>query len=85
MSEIEVLEEQIENIKVAYTDIVNAIDKTDEEYKQSNEILESLDNKKIDLELELENLEEQAMYDENEEQWKAEQKEQDYQYWGDQY
>ena len=84
MEEIKV---DILNIKDAYDNILKAIndladvDELDEEYKQLDYIAQALDEKRIDLEAELENLEEEAMYKENEEQWKSEQKEQEREYW----
>ena len=84
MEEIKV---DILNIKDAYDNILKAIndladvDELDEEYKQLDYIAPALDEKRIDLEAELENLEEEAMYKENEEQWKSEQKEQEREYW----
>lgn len=84
MEEIKV---DILNIKDAYDNILKAINDLadvnglDEEYKQLDYIVQVLDEKRIDLEAELENLEEEAMYKENEEQWKSEQKEQENQYW----
>jgi len=77
----------IQDLKNAYDNILKAIndlsevDGLDEEYKQLDLIAQTIDDKRIELEAELENLEEEAYLQENEEQWKSEQKEQEYSYW----
>lgn len=86
MSEIENLEIDLKDLENAENDIVSAmnnlkdVDGLDEEYKQLDLILQAIDNKKTDIRVEISNLKDEAYYKENEEQWKAEQREQDYEY-----
>lgn len=86
MNEIEMLEIDIENLKNAYTNIIellnniDGIDDLDEDYKQLEKIAENIDNKRLDFENERDNLEEEAFYKENEEQWKLEHRQQEYDY-----
>ena len=88
MEEIKV---DILNIKDAYDNILKAIndladvDGLDEEYKQLDLMAQTIDDKRIELEAELENLEEEAYLQENEEQWKSEQKERENEYWNSQF
>lgn len=86
MNEIEQINADIKNCKEAYNNIItamyslNEIDDLDEEYKMLDDILEKIDNKRVELEIEEEKLKEEAFYKENEQQWKAEQRKQEYDY-----
>mgnify|MGYP003290536485 CR=1 FL=1 len=87
MSEIEILEIELNNLKNGINNIVNAmnnindIDELDEEYKQLDIILSKFESRKIDIEIQIGNLEEEAYYKENEEQWKKEKTTEQYEYW----
>lgn len=86
MEDLEIIEVEIKDLKNAYTNIVEAInnfkdvDGLDEEYKQLDLIAQAIDDKRLELECEEENLKEEAFYKENEQQWKAEQIQQEYDY-----
>ena len=87
MSEIEILEIQLKDLKNAIDNITSAInnikdvDGLDEEYKQLDIILSTFEEKKSDIAKEIELLEDEAFYKENEEQWKAEIINQENEYW----
>ena len=87
MSEIEILEIQLKDLENAIDNIISAInnindiDGLDEEYKQLDIILSKFESQKIDIEIEIGNLEEEAYYKENEEQWKKEKTTEQYEYW----
>lgn len=87
MNEIDELEEDIKHLKKAYNTILEAMDYLNEvegimeEYQQLETLADTIDNKRIDKEYELEQLEDEAYMQENEEQWKAEQKEQLREFW----
>lgn len=87
MSEIEILEIQLKDLKNAIDNITSAInnikdvDRLDEEYKQLDIILSTFEEKKSDIAKEIELLEDEAFYKENEEQWKAEIINQENEYW----
>ena len=87
MSEIEILEIELKDLKNAIDNIISAInnikdvDGLDEEYKQLNTMLVNFDEKRENIELEIENLEEEAYNKENEEKWKKEIINQENEYW----
>lgn len=87
MSEIKILEIELKDLKNAIDNIISAInnikdvDGLDEEYKQLNTMLVNFDEKRENIELEIENLEEEAFFKENEEQWKKEIINQENEYW----
>lgn len=87
MSEIEILEIQLKDLKNAIDNITSAInnikdvDRLDKEYKQLDIILSTFEEKKSDIAKEIELLEDEAFYKENEEQWKAEIINQENEYW----
>ena len=87
MSEIEILEIELKDLKNAIDNIISAINNIkdvnglDEEYKQLNTMLVNFDEKRENIELEIENLEEEAFFKENEEQWKKEIINQENEYW----
>ena len=87
MSEIEILEIELKDLKNAIDNIISVInnikdvDGLDEEYKQLNTMLVNFDEKRENIELEIENLEEEAFFKENEEQWKKEIINQENEYW----
>lgn len=87
MSEIEILEIELKDLKNAIDNITSAInnikdvDGLDEEYKQLDIILSTFEEKKSDIAKEIELLEDEAFYKENEEQWKAEIINQENEYW----
>ena len=87
MSEIEILEIELKDLKNAIDNIISAInnikdvDGLDEEYKQLDIMLGTFEEKRENIELEIENLEEEAFFKENEEQWKAEIINQENGYW----
>lgn len=91
MSEIEILNIKLKDIKNAIEDIANAmnnisdIDGLDEEYKQLEIIWNTFDNKRLDIERELENLEEEAFYKENDLIWKKEKEQELKEYWNTQF
>ena len=86
MNEIEELEIELKDLDNAQNDIVSAmnnmsdIEGLDKEYTELNLILEAIEEKMSDIKIELNNLQDEAMYKENEEQWKAEKREQDYEF-----
>lgn len=87
MNEIDELNMDIDNLKKAYDSIIEAmnylndVDGLLDEYRQLETISDTIEEAKIDKETEVENLEEEAYMKENEEQWKAEQKEQLREFW----
>lgn len=87
MSEIEILEIQLKDLKNAIDNITSVInnikdvDGLDEEYKQLDIILSTFEEKKSDIAKEIELLEDEAFFKENEEQWKAEIINQENEYW----
>ncbi len=89
MSEIEILEIQLKDLKNAIDNITSAInnikdvDGLDEEYKQLDIILSTFEEKKSDIAKEIELLEDEAFYKENEEQWRAEIINQENEYWSE--
>lgn len=89
MSEIEILNVQLKDIKNAIQDIINAmnniseIDDLDAEYKLLDVTLSTLEETKTEIANKLEFLEEEAYYKENEEQWKLERTMQENEYWRD--
>jgi len=84
---IEWLEADIQNLKDAYSELVKAmnniveIDALDDQYKQLEKIADEIDNERINLEIELEQLEETMFYEENQEQWQKERQEELEQFW----
>ena len=86
MNEIEKIEIDIQDLKNAYTNIVEAmnnikdLDGLDETYRSLDIALYDIEDMRIKLEVELENLEEEAYNKENAEKWKREQRDQDYEY-----
>lgn len=91
MEEIEDLEVQLQDVKDAYDNLVSAlndlqdVEGLDEQFRELDRIIQDVDNQRIELEEKLENLEEEAYMQENKEQWKKEQRDQDYQYWKSQF
>ena len=89
MSEIEILEIELKDLKNAIDNVTSAInnikdvDGLDEEYKQLDIILSTFEEKKSDIAKEIKLLEDEAFYKENEEQWKAEIINQENEYWGE--
>ena len=87
MSEIEILEIELKDLKNAIDNIISAInnikdvDGLDEEYKQLDIILSTFEEKKSDIAKEIELLEEETFFKENEEQWKKEIINQENEYW----
>lgn len=87
MNEIEELEIELKDLDNAHIDIVSAmnniseVEGLDKEYTELNLILEAIEERMSEIKIELDNLQEEAYYKENEEQWKAEQREQEYEYW----
>lgn len=86
MNEIEKLEIELKDLDNSQKDIVSAmnnmsdIEGLDKEYTELNLILEAIEERMLEIKIELKNLQDEAYYKENEEQWKAEQREQDYEY-----
>ena len=86
MEDLEIIEVEIKDLKNAYANIIEAmnnlkdVDGLDEEYKQLDIILEAIDDKRIDLESEEEDLKEQQCYQSNKKQWKKEKRQQDLEY-----
>lgn len=91
MEEIEDLEVQLQDVKDAYDNLVSAlndlqdVEGLDEQFRELDRIIQDVDEQRIELEERLENLEEEAYMQENKEQWKKEQRDQDYQYWQSQF
>ena len=91
MEEIEDLEVQLQDLKDAYDNLVSAlndlqdVEGLDEQFRELDRIIQDVDDQRIELEERLENLEEEAYMQENKEQWKKEQRDQDYQYWKSQF
>jgi len=81
------LEANIQNLKDAYSELVKAmnniveIDALDDQYKQLERIADEIDNERINLEIELEQLEETMFYEEKQEQWQKERQEELEQFW----
>lgn len=86
MEDLEIIEVEIKDLKNAYANIIEAmnnlkdVDGLDEEYKQLDIILEAIDDKRIDLESEEEDLKEQQCYQSNKKQWQKEKRQQDLEY-----
>lgn len=86
MEDMEVLQVQIKDLENAYTNIIEAmnnikdVDGLDKEYSNLDIMAQKIDERKLELETELKNLEEEAYYKENEEQWQAERLHQEYEY-----
>lgn len=86
MEDLEIIEVEIKDLKNAYANIIEAmnnlkdVDGLDEEYKQLDIILEAIDDKRIDLESEEEDLKEQQCYKANKKQWQKEKRQQDLEY-----
>ena len=84
---IEWLEADIQNLKDAYAELIKAmnniveIDVLDDQYKELEKIADEIDNERINLEIELEQLEETMFYEENQEQWQKERQEELEQFW----
>lgn len=76
----------IGDLENAYTNVIEAmnnindVEGLDEEYRQLDLIAQAIDKKKLDLQTELDYLEEEAFYKENELKWKEEQEEQEREY-----
>lgn len=91
MSEIEILNIELKDIKNAIDEInkamndISDINGLDEEYKQLEIIWNTFDNKRLDIERELENLEEEAFYKENDLIWKKEKEQELKEYWNTQF
>ena len=91
MEEIEDLEVQLQDVRDAYDNLVSAlndlqdVEGLDEQFRELDRIIQDVDDQRIELEERLENLEEEAYMQENKEQWKKEQRDQDYQYWKSQF
>lgn len=87
MSEIEYLEIELKDLDNAQKDIVSAmnnitdVEGLDKEYAELSLILEALEERMSDIRIELNNLEDEAYYKENEEQWESEKREQENEYW----
>lgn len=87
MSEIEILEIELKDLKNAIDNITSAInnikdvDGLDEEYKQLDIILSTFEEKKSDIAKEIELLEDEAYNKENEEKWEKEKSIEQYEYW----
>ena len=70
-----------ERVIIDRISVLKDVDGFDEEYKQLNTMLVNFDEKRENIELEIENLEEEAFFKENEEQWKKEIINQENEYW----
>lgn len=87
MDDIEQIKVQIQDLTNAKTNIIEAmnnikdVDGLDAEYTNLDVILQTIDDKKADLQTAYDKLEEEAYYQENEEQWKAEKAEELREYW----
>lgn len=87
LTDIEKLEVDIKDLKNAYNDIVKAmnnileIDGLDDEYKQLEIIADVIDNKRISLEVDLENLKE----NEEDDVWEDDRQERESEYWSTQF
>lgn len=84
---IEWLEADIQNLKDAYSELVKAmnniveIDALDEQYKELELIADEIDDERLNLEIELEQLQEEQFLEENQEQWQKEKQEELTQFW----
>lgn len=91
MEEIEDLEVQLQDVKNAYQNLINGlndlegVEGLDEQFIELDRIIRDVDEQRIELEARIEFLEEEAYMQENKEQWKKEQRDQDYQYWQSQF
>lgn len=87
MTDIEILEIDLQDLKNAIENIENAlnnisdIEGLDDEYKELERILETFDNKRISLELDLEKLQENAEDD----VWEDDRQERESEYWSTQF
>jgi len=87
MVDLEDLEVQLQDLKNAYQNLINGlndlegVEGLDEQFIELDKIIQDVDNQRIELEARIEFLEEEAYMQENEQQWKKEQRDQDYQYW----
>lgn len=86
MNEIELLKIDKKDLENAIDNLSNAlmnlkeIEGTDKEFADIDTIMQILEDKLSDIKIKINNFEEEAYYKENEEQWKSEQREQDYEY-----
>ena len=91
MNEIDILELELLNIRLAITHIEKAlnnfleIDGFNEEYKQLNDIIEKLEDKKLDLSIKLKDLKQEQYFKNHEEQWKKEKQQEENEYWQTQF
>ena len=91
MVDLEDLEVQLQDLKNAYQNLINGlndlegVEGLDEQFIELDRIIQDVDNQRIELEARIEFLEEEAYMQENKEQWKKEQRDQDYQYWQSQF
>ena len=81
------LEKELNDLEYAEINIVEAMNNLedvgglDEEYKQLDFILQNIEDKKLEIKIELDNLQEEAYFKENEEIWKKEKQQELFEYW----
>lgn len=91
MVDLEDLEVQLQDLKNAYQNLINGlndlegVEGLDEQFIELDRIIRDVNEQRIELEARIEFLEEEAYMQENKEQWKKEQRDQDYQYWQSQF
>ena len=89
--DIQELETDLANIKHAIEKLeearndLNEIDGLNDEFKMLEMILSALDDERLNKERKLENLEEEAYYEENEELWRKEKEQEQKEYWSSQF
>ena len=88
-NDIELLKAQLEDLKSATSNIIEAMtnigsfNELEEAYKSLDLVLYDIEDITTKYEVEIENLEEEAYYKENEEQWKKEKRAEENEYWRD--
>jgi len=91
MEDIEELEITIQNLNNAINNIVKAmndlkdVDNVDEQYKALDIAEQELEDERMRLESILEELEEEAINEASKDQWEAERKELEQEYWNSQF
>lgn len=82
--ELKDVKSAIENIEQALNNL-NEIEGINDEFKMLEMILSTLDDIRLDIERKLENLEEEAIFSENEEIWRKEKEQENREYWSSQF
>ena len=86
-NDMELIKIQLEELKKAQESLIKAMeivgefDELEEEYKSLDLVLYRIEDLISGYRIQFDNLEEEAMYKENEQQWKKEQRDEENEYW----